>query len=171
MVSGNTITTVVGTGEANFSGDSGPANAAYFEWSPWESLSIPTGDTFHCGQPQPGCSRSVQRDYLYYCGHGPPLYALDRGLRRWRSSNQRPAEPNPIHGRAGLRRQHFRSPILLRIEFVRSAAESLRQLPGTGTCDYTGDGGLATAATLCSPGRESPSMVRKTSTSPTLETM
>ena len=148
MVSGNTISTVVGNGLANYTGDNGPPAAASLNGPQGVALD-PSGNIFIAdslnrvirevssgtistivGTGHP-CTPSTGT-----CGDGgsassawltnPTTTALDSG------GNIFIADP-PTH----------------RVREVSGGV--IRTIAGTGTCNYTGDGGPATAATLCSP--------------------
>jgi trimeric autotransporter adhesin len=148
MVSGNTITTVVGNGEANYTGDNGPANAATLDGPQGVALDS-TGDIFIAdslnrvvrevssgiistivGTGHP-CTPSTGA-----CGDGGPATSA------WLTN------PTTV-ALDSVGNIFIADPPTHRIREVSGGI--ITTIAGTGTCDYTGDGGLATAATLCSP--------------------
>ena len=147
-VSGGTITTVAGHGEANYSGDNGPATSATLN-SPEGVALDASGDIFiadslnrmvrevSSGTITPfagnglSCSPSTGN-----CGDGG--VAINANLS------------NPTTVAVDSKGNVFiADPPTQRIREVSSGI--ITTIAGTGKCNYTGDGGLATAATLCSP--------------------
>ena len=148
LISGNTITTVVGTGEANFSGDSGPAEAATLNAPQGVALDA-SGDIFIADSLNRVIREVSSGTISTIVGTGHPCTPSTGSCGDGGSAtNAWLTNPTTVAlDSAG--NIFIADPPTHRIREVSGGI--ITTIAGTGTCDYTGDGGLATAATLCSP--------------------
>src|ERR1700722_10272383 len=147
-VSGGTITTVAGHGEANFSGDNGPATSATLN-SPEGVALDASGDMFIADSLNRMVREVTSGTIAPFAGNGLACSPStgncgDGGV----AINANLSNPTTV-ATDSKGNVFIADPPTHRIREVSGG--TITTIAGTGKCSYTGDGGLATAATLCSP--------------------
>lgn len=148
MVSGNTISTVAGTGIANYTGDGGAATAATLN-APQGVVLNSSGNIFIADSLNRVIREVVTGNISTFAGTGHPC-TPSTGACGDGGSATSAWLTNPITVAVDSHGDIFiADPPTHRIREVSNGI--ITTVAGTGTCGYTGDGGLATAAELCSP--------------------
>src|SRR5918992_3996283 len=147
MLSSALIFTVVGTGQAGYSGDGGPATQARLN-SPY-GIALDTANNLYIVDRLNACVRMVEATtgiIRTIAGTGQPGYSGDGGP----APQAQLQEPNDIvldgQGRAYIAdvRDH-------RVRVVELASGIITTFAGTGEAGSSGDGGPASAAALFGP--------------------
>ncbi len=148
MVSGGIISTVAGHGEADYSGDNGPAVSATLNAPEGVALD-PSGNIFIADSLNRRIREVSSGTISLFAGSGQPC-TPSTGQCGDGGAAKGAMLTNPTTVAADSSGNIFiADPPTNRVREVSGGI--IKTIAGTGTCNYTGDGGLATAATLCSP--------------------
>ena len=139
------ISTVAGNGAAGFSGDGGPATQASLNW-PWRVALDATGNLYVADRSNSRIRRISPTGIITtVAGNGIGGFSGDGGAATSGSLNNPTGLAADFAGNLYVAEKEGN-----RIRRVSSGGV-ISTVAGDGTCRFSGDGGLAAAATLCGP--------------------
>ena len=144
-VTGGRISTVAGNGKQGLSGDGGLATSAELN-GPTAILVDASGNMFIAESDGIREVVAATKDIETYAGNGYPSYAGDGGL----ATNAQLFSPSGVFADA-LGNLYIADQYNNAVREVVASTGKIRDVAGNGTEGYTGDGGLATSATLAMP--------------------